>query len=225
MSLMSPPSIFVVLRHGQSEHHVRGLTGGWTDTPLTALGHEQARRVAERLRDELGGAAVRLYSSDLQRAMQTAEYIGHALGVAPIADQRLREHNNGDAANLTVEEAQARFSEAWGRPSALDERSFPRSETWREFFDRTAPFVDELNAGDAVPIAVTHGGTIINIVARWLGLPVSALQSASFAAHPTSIFVLQFDRHGRRVAERMNDVSHLAEIEGAVSISSLLGGR
>jgi 2,3-bisphosphoglycerate-dependent phosphoglycerate mutase len=222
---MSPPSVFIVVRHGQSEHHVRGLTGGWTDTPLTPLGHEQAARVAARLRGELGGAPVSLYSSDLKRAMQTAEHIGEALGIAPVADARLREHNNGDAADLTVDEARARFGEAWGRPAALDARSFPRAETWRQFFDRTAPFVDELNSSDAIPIAVTHGGTIINIVARWLGLPVSALKTAGFAAHPASLFVLQFDAHGRRIAERMNDVAHLTGMEGDVSIRSLLGGQ
>ena len=40
---MPPPPAIIIVRHGQSEHHVRGLTGGWTDTPLTALGHGQRR--------------------------------------------------------------------------------------------------------------------------------------------------------------------------------------
>ena len=28
------------VRHGESEHQVTGLTGGWTDTPLTGLGRD-----------------------------------------------------------------------------------------------------------------------------------------------------------------------------------------
>jgi probable phosphoglycerate mutase len=218
---MAPPRTLIVVRHGESEHHVRRLTGGWTDTPLTTLGHEQAKRAAARLRDELGDAPVRVYASDLQRAMQTAEHIAEAFAVAPNADQRLREHNNGDAANLTFEEARLRFPNVWGRAIGLDERPFPRSETYREFYDRVAPFVDALDAGDPISIAVTHGGTINNLVARWLGLPAEAIENASFAAHPASIFVLTTDGWGRPVAERMNDVAHLAGLDGHNGISWL----
>ena len=31
----------VFVRHGESQHHVNGLTGGWTDTPLTPVGKQQ----------------------------------------------------------------------------------------------------------------------------------------------------------------------------------------
>ena len=32
----------ILIRHGQSEYQVKGLTSGWTDTDLTELGHRQA---------------------------------------------------------------------------------------------------------------------------------------------------------------------------------------
>ena len=220
---MSPTRMLIVVRHGESEHHVRRLTGGWTDTPLTALGHEQAERLAVRLRDELGATPLRLYTSDLQRAAQTAVHIGDALGVKPTEDARLREHNNGAAAGLTFEQAQERFPDAWDGDWALDTRPFPGAETWREFYERTAPFVDELE--HAVAIAVTHGGTILNLVTRWLMLPPSTIETAGFDAYPTSIFVLRSDERGRPIAARMNDTAHLEGMQGHVTIRSLIDGK
>ena len=41
------------MRHGQSEHHISDLTGGWTDDCLTELGRLQAARVASRLEREI----------------------------------------------------------------------------------------------------------------------------------------------------------------------------
>jgi len=44
------------VRHGKAEHHVRRLTGGSTDLPLTGLGRLQAERAAHRLKELLGDA-------------------------------------------------------------------------------------------------------------------------------------------------------------------------
>ncbi len=98
-----PQRTVILIRHAQSEHHVLGLSGGWTDTPLTNLGHSQAQAVANRLRAELKGIPIRLFSSDLLRTQDTAGHISAAFGVEPILDWRLREFNNGEAANLTLE--------------------------------------------------------------------------------------------------------------------------
>ncbi|MEX1102882.1 MAG: histidine phosphatase family protein, partial [Dehalococcoidia bacterium] len=168
---MSHPRLVVIVRHGQSEHHVRKLTGGWTDTSLTELGHEQARRVATRLKDELGDREITLYTSDLLRAGETAQHIAGAFGVEPLIDDRLREHNNGEAANLTIEEARIRypawFSEgssiwAFGSPAPA-----PGAETGAEFYARSASFLDSLPEEGPIPVIVTHGGTIMCLVARW----------------------------------------------------------
>jgi probable phosphoglycerate mutase len=104
---MGIPPLVILVRHGQSEHHVRGLTGGWTDTPLTEIGHEQAVRVAARLKEELGQTPITLYTSDLLRAGETARHIARAFGVEPVADPRIREHNNGEGAGLTIDEARS----------------------------------------------------------------------------------------------------------------------
>ena len=71
------------------------MVGSWTDWDLTELGKIQADHIGKKLSDELSGKKVVLYSSDLKRAMQTAEEIAKYLGVEPIFRQELRERNLG----------------------------------------------------------------------------------------------------------------------------------
>jgi probable phosphoglycerate mutase len=218
---MTIPPLVVLVRHAESDHHIRGLTGGWTQTPLTALGHEQSRRVADRLKSELGDIPIRLYTSDLLRCHETAGHISAAFGVEPIFDQRLREHNNGEAVNLTMAEATVHFPGVFGSPWAADFRPFPGSETGREFYERVAGFLDTFDGDGPLPVVVSHGGTIIRLVARWIRLPVESLETAGFAIGTTSITVLQSGGHDGRIVERLNDTAHLAGMEGRVTLGGL----
>ena len=61
------------VQHTQSEHHTNGMVGSWTDWNLTDLGKQQADRIAEKLKQELDGKEIVLYTSDLKRAKQTAD--------------------------------------------------------------------------------------------------------------------------------------------------------
>ena len=66
--------IFTV-QHTQSIHHTNGMVGSWTDWDLTELGKTQADHIGKKLKDELAGKNLVMYSSDLKRAKQTAEEI------------------------------------------------------------------------------------------------------------------------------------------------------
>ena len=59
-----------LVRHGESEANITGIVGG--DTPLTQKGKKQALRLGEKLTDVNFSA---VFSSNLKRAKQTAEYI------------------------------------------------------------------------------------------------------------------------------------------------------
>jgi broad specificity phosphatase PhoE len=212
-----PTKTLILVRHAESEHHIKRLSGGWTDTPITEVGHQQAHAVALRLKAELGDTPIRLFTSDLLRTQNTAQHIADAFGVEPVADGRLREFNNGEAAGLTIEEVQHR----WPRPDApmgLDERAWPGCETWREFYERAGAFVDDFDFDGPLPIAVTHGGTLFVLVARWLGLPPELMKVVNFHAHVTSVTVLKRPERGLSEVERLNDVSHLAEMAGWVGL-------
>ncbi|MEX2246269.1 MAG: histidine phosphatase family protein [Dehalococcoidia bacterium] len=215
---MPPPPAIIIVRHGQSEHHVRGLTGGWTDTPLTALGHEQARLVAARLLAELPSTPVHVFASDLMRAAQTASHIAAALGVDVQPDGRLREHNNGDSANMTMAAARERFPDA--RDMRMHTQMLPGAETGAQFYKRARSFLEELDDSSALPILVTHGGTIRMLVAAWLGFTEDALDYAHFASLPTGITVLRSygDAAREHMLERLSDIAHLTGTEGWVNL-------
>lgn len=210
---MPGPSLVVAVRHAQSLHHVNGLTGGWTDTALTELGHAQARRLAERLKRDLGGERITLHTSDLLRASETAAHIAEALGVEAIADARLREHNNGEAANMLFADAQEMYAAAFAQPWTLDTVPFPGSESPRQMYERVASFIDEIEASEGVVVFVTHGASMECVIGRWLQLPEDAFRLARFAADPASITTLERDRFGRPMLRGMNDVAHLAGLE------------
>lgn len=61
----------ITIQHTQSEHHVNGMVGSWTDWRLTEMGRLQAGRIAQRLLPHLAGKRWTLYSSDLLRAQET----------------------------------------------------------------------------------------------------------------------------------------------------------
>jgi probable phosphoglycerate mutase len=88
-----------LVRHGESEWNRRGLTQGQTASPaLTETGRRQARAAADHLRTQLsfGGArSVRIVTSDLARAFETATIIAEVLPVPLAADARLRERHLG----------------------------------------------------------------------------------------------------------------------------------
>jgi len=198
----------ILVRHAQSQHHVNGMTGGWTDTGLTDLGRRQAACLASRLKQELEDVPVQFHCSDLKRALQTAEIVSREIGVTPQLVPELREFNNGIAAGMTREEADKIRRELVA--PFIDWQPYPEAETWRQFYWRVAKAMDRLvEEQEELLLLVTHGGTLFNIVAWWLQLDGEMLSKVSFSAHPTGISVLHTDQWGSHELERLNDTAHL----------------
>lgn len=84
-----------LLRHGQTEFNTVGRYQGWSDSPLTDLGRDQARANAARLAAHLQ-APPQIWTSPLPRALATAEILTNALpGATLTPDPRLRELSLG----------------------------------------------------------------------------------------------------------------------------------
>lgn len=83
----------ILIRHGESEHLIRDLTGGWTDCPLTDLGRLQADTVAKALAAKGVSRGTILLSSDLQRARETTAAIEMHTGLKAKYHMELRELN------------------------------------------------------------------------------------------------------------------------------------
>lgn len=160
----------LLARHGESDWNHAQRWQGHADRPLTDRGREQARALAERLRDvELDA----VYSSDLARARKTAEIVAaeHGLPVHELA--ALREVDVGAWAGLTRAEAEERFPDAYRRWVSGGE-GWDDGETYEQVTERVVGAVKAI--ADAHPgrriLVVAHGGTIRAIHAAALGVDV-----------------------------------------------------
>lgn len=154
----------LLLRHGQSEWNAVKRWQGTADSPLTALGREQAIETAWALAGE-DVTFTSVWSSDLSRARETATIIGDALAIGtPTADLRLREAYAGEWEGMTPEEIEAAY------PGWLDEHRRPPSfEPLHEVVDRAvAALHDIARSSDGPALVVTHSGFIRSLV-RHLG--------------------------------------------------------
>lgn len=155
----------ILIRHGETLANVEGRMQGWDDDPLTERGQHQVRQITRRLAAEPMRATA-IYTSSLSRARTTADAIGNALGLTPVALDELREINLGrldGASPAELEAANRAFT-------SLDD-GYPEGESVRQFVGRVElGFVRILTAhtGERV-IVVTHGGVIATILAIWSG--------------------------------------------------------
>ena len=78
----------IAIRHGETSWNVDTRIQGHLDIPLNDMGQWQAQRAGQALADEPFSA---IYSSDLQRALVTAQAIGQATGCPVQPDTGLRE--------------------------------------------------------------------------------------------------------------------------------------
>ena len=165
----------VLLRHGQTDYNAAGRMQGHIDSMLTELGVAQAAAVAPGI---VRIAPDRLISSDLRRAVDTADIVGAACSRPVKLDARLRETHLGEWQGRTVAEIEADQPgaiSAWRSDPAWTP---PGGESRLEVVDRSLPVVEELDeelAGpyDATVVLVAHGGLIAGLVCGLLGLPSS----------------------------------------------------
>ncbi len=101
-----------LIRHGESTGNRDGLLQGQEDLPLSPFGHEQCKRLAERLASTRFSV---LYSSDLSRAQQTASYLAERWNLPIHIDPRLREIDVGAWSGLANQVIAERFPDEWLR--------------------------------------------------------------------------------------------------------------
>jgi broad specificity phosphatase PhoE len=168
--------------HSTSVDNERGIATGWLDGELSETGRRQAEELGRRRRDESIAA---VYTSDLRRAVQTAEIAFGDTGIPAHRDARLRECNYGDLNGATVAQVSAE------RRRRVDE-PFPGGESYRQVVGRTRSFLDD--------VARVHDGERILVIAhsanRWAldhllhGTPLEELVDAPFDWRPGWSYVL-----------------------------------
>jgi len=148
----------LLLRHGVTDANLNGIVQGHAPVPLNASGVAQSKRLAERIA-RYEPRVQKLISSDLVRAMQTAEQIHLATGLAIEPDAGWRERGMGVL--------EGHHADIWSAVQARDdmqpegaESAHAHHERVREAFGR----LPDQCAGIHCVAVVTHGGTTWNLL-------------------------------------------------------------
>jgi broad specificity phosphatase PhoE len=162
--------------HSTTEDNETGFATGWLPGRLSEAGRTQARELGTRRRDDRLAA---VFTSDLQRAIETSDIAFEGMSIPTFRDWRLRECNYGDWNG-------APGPQVHGDRSAWIDKPYPNGESWRQATDRVAPAIEDIrNLFDGKRMLV-----IGHIATRWgleylvHGRPVEELAAEAFEWQP-----------------------------------------
>jgi broad specificity phosphatase PhoE len=199
----------LLVRHGETVWNQENRWQGQADVPLSEVGREQARRLAQRLRAERRHVRA-IYASDLQRALQTAAILGDVLGVPLIPEVGWREMDIGTWSGLTTAEVIARYAAEWERLRAGEDLPRGGGETFAQFQGRILQCVRRLierHAGEQV-VVVTHGGAVRALLLHCRGLDMSQFRQIDKIGN-TGVSEVTFLPTGEATIHSVNDTTHL----------------
>jgi len=150
--------VILLARHGQTAENAAGRILGRRDPPLSAAGRAQAAALAASV---AGEGLLRVWTSPLLRARETAEIVGSHAGLEPVALDSLIESRRGTWEGMTYAEL-AQASPGLLAAFEAGDRSFgfPGGETLEDQIARTRAAFELLSAGPLPALAVAHAGTI-----------------------------------------------------------------
>ena len=200
----------LLIRHAVNAFVKTGKLAGWTpNVHLNDEGKAQAEALGKRLAD---APITQLYSSPLERTMETAEAV--------------RLHHPHLSIQQNVEVGEVRYGDWEGKEiSALQKRKmwhvvqeypsrayFPNGETMRGVQIRAVNEIERLAALHPRELiaVVSHADLIKMVLAHFLGMHLDAFQR--IVVSPASISTLMLG-YGRPYIGTMNDVAHIAQME------------
>lgn len=153
------PKIYLA-RHGQDEDNAEGILNGRRDCPLTTLGLEQSKRLAEKIKASEIQIDV-IYTSPLKRAIQTAEILSQSLKAPkPIILEALIERDFGMMTGKRISEIESLCrSDILKTDHTVYFLSPKGAETFPELLERSKRLLDQLTFSlphDSI-LLVTHG--------------------------------------------------------------------
>lgn len=157
----------ILVRHGQSESNLKGIFTGQLDYSLTDLGERQAEKMAEYL-DKLKIDAI--FSSDLSRAVVTANKIATRQGVEVVKSPAFREINAGVWQGMEFDDIVSTYPksyEVWKQDLA---KSHPDGgESCKETYERAVAKLKEIiKENDGKTICIVFHAVVLRCVASYL---------------------------------------------------------
>lgn len=198
----------ILTRHGESEANKQGIIQGQAiDSPLSKNGKKQAKALAKRLKNKKISA---IYSSDLKRAMETANEIAKIHSLKIIPDKRLREF---DAGYLTKRGTDYLLNErdkiAKQKKISPREVKFPGGESEIDHYNRISDFIKSIlkkhTENDSI-IVVAHSGTNKNILGVIKHTPLEKIYSVGQAN--TCVNEIEY-QNGKWIVHKLSCIKHL----------------
>lgn len=202
---------FCLARHGETEWNSERRLQGQTDIALNAQGEEQARQLAEALR--LSGLKFDVvYTSSLQRALDTARPIAKTLGLKVTALPELQERHFGALQGLRIDEAARAIPDLWQvYVDRLPDHELEGGESLNQFTKRVREVLRSLHRqhGGQTILVIAHGGVLDAIHRIASG---QSIQTQRMVLVPNaSLNWITFDGDKWSI-ERWADTSHLSAI-------------
>ena len=166
-----------LVRHGQSDWNNKNLFTGWENPGLTKKGVEEAHKTGNLLKEENKNYSY-LFTSILDRAINTADIILEELGIGQInviRDQALNERDYGELTGLNKDAARKK----WGEDQVhIWRRSFdvppPGGESLKDTAERVIPYFRDkilpLLIEDNNILISAHGNSLRALVMHIEGL-------------------------------------------------------
>ena len=160
-----------LIRHGQSTANAERRIHNFKD-PLSEKGIEQAKAVGKYLE---GIRFDKVYSSDMDRALMTAQYA--MPGVTPVSDPLLREINVGELVGKTPEECIDKYGMSFRRDRLIRDYTGYGGENEQMLMARVRVFLAKAEeCGLETVAAFTHGGFINATLEALFGVNVVTSQ-------------------------------------------------
>ena len=197
-----------LVRHGETESNRQGLALGRADVPLNDLGRKQAGQLASAFADE---PLLAVYSSPLQRTIDTARPIAAAHDLTVAIEPAFIEMDVGEVEGLTFSELRERYPqllETWG--SAQGPQSpMPGGERLLDVQQRAIRAVQSLATrhADGDVCVVTHNFVILSLLADALAIDLAGFRRLRHAVGAITTLELRAGRPARVL--RLNDTCHL----------------
>jgi len=184
----------ILVRHGESEWNRAGRIQGQINSPLTDLGINQAKAIREYLSRILLNQQLEIYTSPLDRALQTAEIIAQGIEYPSrkiIIEERLNDFNVGEisgtfgwdkVAEIFPEQAQLRLQDPMRfHPSG--------GESGAEFEARLRSLLEDLKDDGTLKLMVSHG--IVNKFIRGILKNLSGKEMVELGESQNTIYRLE----------------------------------
>ncbi|CCA77980.1 probable FBP26-fructose-2,6-bisphosphatase [Serendipita indica DSM 11827] len=173
---LKPRSIFMS-RHGESMYNVEGKIGG--DAPLSPRGMLYANALPGLIKDNLGDANLTVWTSTLQRTIQTAQF----LPFTKLTWKSLDELDAGVCDGMTYEEIEEAYPEDFAnRDDDKFNYRYRGGESYRDVVLRLEPVIMELERQENILI-VGHQAILRCLYAYFHNLPQDDLPYIKIPLH------------------------------------------